>query len=486
MKKILLQSRVLSLILFSVFNLLIVQLSVAQDCVTEARSRPSQLVTLKDEVVTGSGKMNAMEMAKIKPYLSRAEKWVETLLTGFTGAKLLYYNSYFPKYLSDAETTDPIFITAGIKGFYQSKMMFFEYYCYDNKYPIETEGESGSTVFINFNNVFAFGFTESEGVYTINGKPAFKVLKKKKTEDKIDYYESRSKMNATGKLYTSDDYIILRNSDNPIFIACTRKEYLQQMLKDVDIAENSNSKFTNELYESNKKMFELEMKVFKENDKSYTAEKEAKRRKWFEEDQEKLKKSISKISPDAIAAKEVILQYLQKPAEWLNRTVKDFYSYGYSKINVLGFLEKLDKERMKEVGEIDEKTAQEIVTINPAYFNKSLSSDVPQVIMVYLRNGYYPHMEKVAALVKKPGTLAPIEAMLNPGKSVSLVLAPTDTVSTCSLNYLPKFKTFTPLVVPVVMKPFVNPVEASYNNVPTNATLKFVLPPISAKLTQLP
>jgi hypothetical protein len=277
MKKILLQSRVLSLILFSVFNLLIVQLSVAQDCVTEARSRPSQLVTLKDEVVTGSGKMNAMEMAKIKPYLSRAEKWVETLLTGFTGAKLLYYNSYFPKYLSDAETTDPIFITAGIKGFYQSKMMFFEYYCYDNKYPIETEGESGSTVFINFNNVFAFGFTESEGVYTINGKPAFKVLKKKKTEDKIDYYESRSKMNVTGKLYTSDDYIILRNSDNPIFIACTRKEYLQQMLKDVDIAENSNSKFSNELYESNKKMFELEMKVFKENDKSYTAEKEAKR-----------------------------------------------------------------------------------------------------------------------------------------------------------------------------------------------------------------
>lgn len=389
-------------------------------------------------------------------------------------------NNYFPKYLSDAETTDPIFITAGIKGFYQSKMTFFEYYCYDNKYPIETEGESGSTVFINFNNVFAFRFIESEGVYTINGKPAFKVLKKKKTEDKIDYYEEGSEMDATGKVYTNNDYIILRNSDNPIFIACTRKEYLQQMLKDVDIAENSNSKISNELYESNKKLFELEMKVFKENDKSYTAEKEARQRKWFEEDQEKLKKYISKINPDAIAAKEVILQYLQKPAEWLNRSVKDFYSYSYSKINVSGYLEDLDRIYANGVD------AKEIVTVNPAYFNKSLSTDVPQVIMVHLRKGYYPHMEKVAALVKKPGALSPLEAMVNPGKSTLPVVAPSKIPPTYTFNYLPKLKTLKPLMVPVGMKPFVNPVEASYNNVPTNATMNFILPPISAKLTQLP
>ncbi len=40
MKKILLQSRVLFPILFSVFNLLIVQLSVAQDCNTMAANKP--------------------------------------------------------------------------------------------------------------------------------------------------------------------------------------------------------------------------------------------------------------------------------------------------------------------------------------------------------------------------------------------------------------------------------------------------------------
>ena len=59
------------------------------------------------------------------------------------------------------------------------------------------------------------------------------------------------------------------------------------MLKDADTYASSNSKSITEVTESNKKMFELEMKVYKEKDKSYTPEKEAKRRKWFEEDQEK-------------------------------------------------------------------------------------------------------------------------------------------------------------------------------------------------------
>ncbi len=422
----------------------------------------------------------------MKPNLVVAENWITKILAGFTGAKLGYQNTYVLNLLGFNRFTESFSKTTGINGFYDGKMRFWAYYCYDNKGTIHTEGESGSNVHVKFNNIYAFGFTESEGVYTTNGKPAFKVLKKKKTEGKIDYYEYRSKINATGKIYTSNDYIILRNSDKPIFIAFTRKEYLQQMLKNVDIAANSNSKIFNELYESNKKMFELEMKVYKESDKSYTAEKEIKRRKWFEEDQEKLKKSNSKINPDAIAAKEVILQYLQKPAEWLNRTINDFYLSGYSKINVLGFLENLDKERTNGVGEVEEETAQEIVTINPAYFNKTLSSDVPQVIMVDLQNGYYPHMEKVAALVKKPGALAPLEAMVNPGKSALPVVATPKIPPTYTFNYLPKLIALKPLVVLVGMKPSVSPVTGNNNSVPTTSAFNFTLPPLFAKLNQLP
>ena len=314
MKKVIWLYRFQPLFVFTVFYLLTVQLSFAQDCNTMAANKPSVLGKSPDlftAAMSDYKKPVGWNITKMKPNLTVAENWITKILAGFTGAKLGYENSYVLDRLGFNDFTESFFKTTGINGFYSGKMRFWAYYCYDNKGTIHTEGESGSNVHVKFNNIYAFGFTESEGVYTINGKPAFKVLKKKKTEGKIDYYEYRSKMNATGKIYTSNDYIILRNSDKPIFIAFTRKEYLQQMLKDVDIAENNNSKFFNEAYESNKRMFELEMKVYKENDKSYTVEKEAKRRKWFEEDQEKLKKVNSKINPDAIAAKEVISQYLQ-------------------------------------------------------------------------------------------------------------------------------------------------------------------------------
>ncbi|MES1181689.1 MAG: hypothetical protein ABUL44_02740, partial [Flavobacterium sp.] len=324
--------------------------------------------------------------------------------------------------------------------------MFFAYYCYDNSNTIHTEAESGSNIQVTFNNVFASGLISDAGVYTINGKQAFRIIQKKRSEGRIDFYEQRAQNNANAKMYTANDYIILRNGDKPVFIAVTRKEYLEQMLKDVDVSATSNAKFFNDAYESNKKMFELEMKVYKEQDKSYTPEKEAKRRKWFEEDQEKLKTSSSKISPDGVAAKKMILQYLKKPQEWLNKTVNRFYDNStYTAAGITGFFENIDKIRMNGVGEIEEETAEEIVSLNPAYFNSNLGADVPQLIVVHLQNGTYAHMQKFGALVKQTGALAALEAMLNPGKLASPVNTPAEIVSSYTLSWLPKLKTLSPL-----------------------------------------
>ena len=199
------------------------------------------------------------------------------------------------------------------------------------------------------------------------------------------------------------------------------------------------------------------------------------------------KKIISKYSPDADAAKKVIIQYLQKPQEWLKRGFNSFYSFStYTARGVTQFIEGMDKITRNGVGEIEEETSKGIVTINPAYFNKTLPSDVPQVIMVELKNGYYPHMEKVAALVKKPGALAPVEAMVNPGKSALPVIAPPKIPITYTFKYLPKLKTLKPLVVPVGMKPSVSPVTGNNNSVPTTAAFNFTIPPLSARLNQLP
>jgi tetratricopeptide (TPR) repeat protein len=471
---------------FIVFYLLIMQTGFTQDCKIQAADKPSVLTRGTDAVATGTGKMNAAEMAKMKVPLAKAENWTKKILANFTGAKLLYYNSFFPDYLNNGTTNENLYKATGMKSYFSSQMMFFAYYCYDNSSTIHTEAESGSSVYVNFNNVFALGFTEDAGVYIINGKPAFKAIQKKRSEGRIDFYEQRAQNNANAKMFTANDYIILRNSDEPVFIPVTRKEYLQQMLRDADNSGSNDAKLMDRAYTQNVKQFEEEMKVYRAMDKTYTPEKEAKRRKWFEEDQEKLKKIISKTGPDVDAAKEVIKQYLKKPAVWLNRSCNNFYGYStYTAAAVTQFIENMDKIRTNGAGETEEETPQEIVAINPAYFNKALGSDVPQLILVHLRNGSYAHMVKVDAFVKQPGALAPLAALLNPGKSSTPAEIPTETISTYALNYLPKLKTLPPLTEPAGMKHSAIPVAAN-NTGSAAGILNFTIPPRSAKLDRLP
>ena len=492
MKKSVGDSLLKFLLSFIVFCVLTTQVSIAQDCKTQAANKPSTSVRGADDFFDFSHytkKPAKWDITKMKLQLDKTESWIKNRLAGFTGAKLHYSNTYWLDYVVSEKGTgnDEIFYKAtGIKSFYSSKMRFYAYYCYDNSNTIHTEAESGSNVEVVFNNIFIPGLIQDAGVYSVNGKPAFKIFQKKRSEGRIDFYEQRVQDNATAKMYTANDYIILRNSDMPVFIPITRKEYLQQMLKNADNSGSTDTKFMTQMYTQNIKQFEAEMKVYKEKDKSYTPEKEAKRRKWFEEDQEKLKKTISKTSPDTDAAKETILQYLQKPAAWLNRGFRNFYSYStYTAKGVSQYFESMDKSSVNGVGEEQEETLEEIVSLNPAYYNNKLGADVPQLITVYLKNGNYPHMVRVAGMVKQPGALAPLLALLNPGMPSAPNAAPAEIVSNYSLNYLPKLKTLTPLTVPAGMKPSVIPVTTNNYSVPAT-TLNFTIPSASAKLNQLP
>lgn len=486
-----------SSVLITAFCLLHTQVSFSQDCKTQAAVKPSVSVRFPDiynAAVSREQKPASWNITKMKPHLVKTESWVKNILTGFTGAKLAYSNDYFLDPLDftagpedagvSSSFTKQFYKATGIKGFYAGKMRFYAYYCYDNSNTVHTEAESGSFIQVNFNNVFASGLTVDAGVYTINGKPAFRIIQKKSSEGRIDFYEQRAQNNANAKMYTANDYIILRNSDKPVFTAITRKEYLEQLLKDIETFGTNDSKLLTQSYNQNIKQFEEEMKVYKAMDKTYTPEKEAKRRKWFEEDQQKLQKLISKSSPDKDASREVIMQYLKKPAEWLSRSFNNFYSYSnYTANNVSHYLENLDKSFLSK-GE--EESYYEIVSINPAYFNNKLGVDVPQLISVHLQNSTYDHMLKAAELVKQPGALAPLEAMLNPGKQVLPEPALPEVTSTYSLKYLPKLTKLTPLIVPADMKPSATPVIPDYNSKAPAAAFNFTIPPRSPKLSQLP
>lgn len=445
----------------------------SQDCKTQAANKASTLVRFPDVIMKPTnGSSVTINRTKIDPILGKAESWEKGILKNFTGAKLAYSNDYFFD-LGNGGITDQFYKATGIKGFYSSKMRFYAYYCYDNDNKIYTEDESGSYLGVNFNNVFATSLCTDVGV-NINGKYAFKILEKSRTEGRIDFYELVVKNDEGDKFPSKDDFIIIRNSDQPVFIPITRKEYLKQMLKDIDKDKESQIAFAKSTYDpkneaANKAEFDAALKRI-DNSKTSTPEQMAPYRKRFietwETEKQKYDKQITRIATETTGAKETVLEYLKKPSEWLNRTIKQFYSYSYTAKGVTEYFEKLDVFELSK----EEETTTEIVSINPAYYNKSLGADVPQLIMVYLPKGSYPHMRKVADLVHQPGALAPLEAILLPGKQT--VEQPTSTVSASAytLSYLPKLTNLSRLIIRADMKPSVVLMSPS-NNPPTNANL---------------
>lgn len=456
-----------------------------QDCQTQAANKPSTYAPNFQNFINPVGKPASWDISKIKPQLAKVENWMRTMLKGFTGAKMMYGNYFFLN-----PSGDNVFNkTTGLKSSYESIMMFFEYYCYENNNKIFTEDESGSTIKVDFNDVFASGLTTNTGVYTINGKSAFTVFEKSRTEGRIDYYEQIAMSNDFDTIYKSkNEFIIIRNKDQPVFVPITRKEYLQQLLTDVEDYKNKEIAFAKTSYTpaseaANKAKFDEELKRI-DNSKNYTPQQMAPYRKRFietwETEKQKFDKRVAKTETETNEAKQVILEYLKKPQEWLDRSFKKFYGYSsYTGQGMRDYLEKLDVFPYSK----EEETRTYVASLNPDYFNKSLSADVPQLIIVVLRKGTYPHMKKVADLVHKPGALQPLENILAPGKQ-PLEQPLIVSTSTYKLSYLPKLDKLTPLTVPADMKLSTVPVTP-VNNVPATK-LNFEIPLLSPKLKELP
>ncbi len=468
--------------------LITAQIAYGQDCRTSAANKPSESVRFNDDYIrSGEGPKVDVSIARMKPQLTIAENWVKGILKDFTGAKLAYSNDYFFDYGSGF--TRDFYRATGIKGCYSSKMRFYAYYCYENRNEIFTEDESGSYVAVHFNNVFVSSLCTDVGVFTINGKYAFKMFEKSRTEGRIDYYEQIAMSNVYDTIYKSkNEFIVIRNSDQPVFLPITRKEYLQQLLKDVEdykTREITSAKldYTPAHEAANKSRFDEELKRI-DNSKNYTPEQMAPYRKRFieawETEKQKFDKRIARIESETTEAREVLLEYLMKPQEWLNHNFTQFYgNSSYTGKGIRQYLDGLDVFAYNG----EEETRTYVASLNPAYFNKSLGADVPQLIMVHLPKGNYPHMKKVADLVKKPGALAPLENILTQGKQ-PVEQALHASTSTYSLTYLPKLDNLTTLTVPTGMKPSV--VSIMPVNNPPVAKLSFELPLLSRKLKELP
>ena len=387
-----------------IFSLLTVHYCIAQDCETDARRKSEPWKRTEDMHATPQEKPAPGEAAKMTLNFDKMESWIRSLLLDFTGAKVGYSNYHYLGLNADQN----FYKQTGINGSYSSTTRFWDYYCFANK--VHTNGEAGSFVYININNVFNSDLTNEVGVHSVNGRPVFMVVEKHHTEGRVDFYDLRKMADGRDTLYASkSEFIIIRNSDKPLFIRITRKEYLQQLLKDIEASRSKEKATMTGMYNNNIKAFEAEMKAYK-LDKQYTPEKEAKRRKWFEEDQAKLTKVIDKIDGDIDAALAEVNKYLQKPSDVLNRTVKSSYLTSYTGKNMVKYLEDLD--RFYETRQVF--TPSEMVYLNPDYFNKTLSRDVPQLIKIDLIKKGYWYMYPLATKVKSPGILTPLIAIVNP------------------------------------------------------------------------
>jgi Flp pilus assembly protein TadD len=107
------------------------------------------------------------------------------------------------------------------------------------------------------------------------------------------------------------------------------------------------------------------------------------------------------------------------------------------------------------------------------------------LILVQVAKAGYPHMKKVADLIRQPGALAPLEALLNPGKSMPAQPDQPGIASSYTLSFLPKLHTLTPLTVPADAKLSTAPV-IPFNNPPAAGNINIDLPAKSAKLGELP
>jgi hypothetical protein len=364
-----------------IFILLLQQLSYGQTCAERAANKPGTISKHPYET-SGTLSKTPFNAAKVTANLTVVENWIKERFKSFTGAKMNYWLTDPNGGSSYSKNFRKI---TGTSGDYSLTMYFFSYYCYANSEKIYTQEEAGSSILVFFNNPINDQHLaediDGRTLDTVKGHKVFKVTAKKKTEGRKDYYEEIRRGNIKDSLPSKFEAILLRNSDKPVFIPFTRKEYLEQILSDIDPKTEESVKNYKKIGEYNKAG---------NNDKL-----------------------IAQVINDAKESKALVNQYLKKPADWLNKTINDSYYYtDYSKAKLEEYVKRLDYVNPQ----FADDSRNELCYLNPDYFNKSIPNDVPQLILISIVKSAYPHMKKAAGLVKEPGVLAPLEALLKKNK----------------------------------------------------------------------
>lgn len=370
---------------------------------------------LSDNVVWGGPRKDRKPIEeKMKPHLAAGIDWLKSKSANVTGTKLAeYYYVYQHGTAADKHEGNAWYHATGRLPYFFSKVNSSGLFC-DNGRVRSYQGPANIFVYINYANELVRPMTmlDEKGnavPLRINGKVIFEVPHIKRSEGRVDYYEYPGPPPPTIVNYDKWEFIngyIIRNSDKPFLIPCTRKEYLQQYLLEMEkyykktrnqILKETNvtppeeiDKALRDRIAEIRKLTEQNAYGYAKSDLGFRIKKaEEFYRNKKEEEAGKINNLTREADEQYAASVQMIRDYLRETASAeLQKSVP--YRLGEKLTNTLydpSFTQRtLDRMEGVKPGTRYWGDTKELCYINPSYFNNALSPDLPQLITVEFVN----------------------------------------------------------------------------------------------------
>jgi hypothetical protein len=425
---------------------------------------------------------------KMQPRMAMALGWLQRKTQGLTGSKraISYQNFYPGNSHPEALYTNAWYQATGRLGYYFLRTSSHYLACEDNK-PIEIPGPAWIDIQFNYFNQFAkpVQTSDKEGVIVpvqMEDRPVFSVPEKHSSNGRIDYYEFPGEVPDYVVDYSRTWFyhaFLVRNSDKPLFIPVTQRDYLNYYLVQMEQFYLEFKKILGQsapvnnvqdiLAEKDERIAEIK-RLTEEEAYGYSKENLANRLQKAEEfyqtklEEEKSKTSggNSEVDKEYQESVRLIKDYLNsEPESILSKPISEIETNPTHEISLTAsVLEKLKAPKPERGWSKNTQFA----FINPAYFDKSLAPDVPQFITLEITNNEnrHKHLNELAYRLRKDWDFAELLQLLgNTGPQTFLATAEAKPKG--GDNYLEKLDELPPLGFS--LPPLTMPMDGMLGNV---------------------
>lgn len=371
----------------------------------------------------GSKQMKAYNFSKMKPHLNVALNWTKELAADIKRSKEAKYQFEMVYGPGSPEElfTNAWYLATGRNGGFTLRIKLHDIIC--RPYGVATV-DGPAEILVSFNSLHKLAesitTTDESGTQIpvqVNGKPLFLVPDIKKSEENQDYYEFPGPVPEYVVNYGRWEFIdafVIRNSNKPLFIPVTRKEFLEHYLVSIEDKYNEEKKLILENtqiipveeIEREREARIAEIKKFTEQGaygyatsdyehRIMTANEFFNNKKSAEAD--KIRNLTKELDENYAESVRLVKDYLiNSPASVLEKSFRKVSATFTDPQSVKRMLDNLeDVPNMRMWGQ-----NTEVCFINKDYFDNSLPNDVPQLIVIEFVNNEYLH-ENLKILVKR-------------------------------------------------------------------------------------